>query len=127
MTRLERAQRIIQAYSEDPTWLADPRTREAAKAVLAQAEQIVATEGPKKAAQDGLKKATEDLEKKSTAELKLQRAQCVEFVDASRNSLTGDEIKAKMTEKEKVEKELLRRYQAGDKDSWLPVFGEPKP
>lgn len=104
----------------------NPYTREAAKDTLARAEKIVAIEGPKEAAQEALKKATEDLENKSTAALMLQRGQCVDFLNASRNSLTSDEIKAKLTEKEKVEKELLRRYEAGDKEAWLPIFGKKK-
>ncbi len=74
-------------------------------------------------------------ERRSTAELKLRHAQCVQFLNAEKKEFEfkfgpplamammgdggrGDRIK----EKEELEKELLRRYQAGDKDAYLPIF-----
>jgi hypothetical protein len=73
--------------------------------------------------------------KTSTAELKLRHTQCVEFLTAEKKNIDikfgpplamammgdggrGDRIK----EKEEIEHELLRRYQAGDKDAYLPIF-----
>ena len=73
--------------------------------------------------------------KTSTAELKLRHTQCVQFLTAEKKDFEfkfgpplamammgdggrGDRIK----EKEEIEKELLRRYQAGDKEAYLPIF-----
>jgi hypothetical protein len=73
--------------------------------------------------------------KTSTAELRLRHAQCEQFLTAEKKNIDikfgpplamammgdggrGDRIK----EKEEIEKELLRRYQAGDKDAHIPIF-----
>lgn len=61
----------------------------------------------------------------SDSELKLRRVQLME-------QLSGWEIgsgaqshrKDMFEEKEQIERELLRRYQAGDKAAYLPVFGQ---
>jgi hypothetical protein len=71
----------------------------------------------------------------TTAELKLRHTQCVQFLVAEKKEIDikfgpplamammgdggrGDRIK----EKEEIEKELLRRYQSGDKSAFLPIF-----
>ena len=77
----------------------------------------------------------------STAELKLRHAQCVEFLETKRGAvdikvgpplammMMGDGgVSDRRKEKEEIESELLRRYQAGDSEAYLPIFGaHPEP
>lgn len=65
--------------------------------------------------------------KTSTAELKLRHAQCVDFLSSQKNAIIvkfspGDGRRDRIREKEEIEKELLRRYQTGDKGAYLPIF-----
>jgi hypothetical protein len=68
-------------------------------------------------------------------ELKLRHTQCVEFLTGEKKNfdikfgspmsmaMMGDGGRSdRIKEKEEIENELLRRYQAGDKDAYLPVF-----
>ena len=80
----------------------------------------------------------------STSELKLRHRQCVEYLDRHSGAVVGggvnvrlgampweskednedvkEEMAARVEEKEAIERELLRRWQAGDKKAFLPGF-----
>lgn len=71
----------------------------------------------------------------STPELQLRRQQCVDFIAAKSNrtefkfgpplamAMMGDGgLQDRIEEKEKIERELLRRYRAGDAEAFLPIF-----
>ena len=73
----------------------------------------------------------------TTTQLKLRHTQCVQFLTQEKKSLDirigsspfgmGDGgRKDRINEKEEIENELLRRYQAGDKDAYLPMFGDSR-
>ena len=78
--------------------------------------------------------ATTNYTKTSTAELKLRHTQCVEYLTAEKKqwelkfgsplqmAMMGDPRRDRIEEKERVEKELLKRWKAGDKEAYLPVF-----
>lgn len=70
--------------------------------------------------------------KRSTADLKLRHAQIIEALGMDANRIdvkighpffmgSGDR-KDRIEEKENIERELLRRYEAGDKGAHLPIF-----
>jgi hypothetical protein len=70
----------------------------------------------------------------STAELELRHAQCVQFLSPEKldidirlgpplaMAMTDDGRTDRIKEKKEIEKELLRRYQAGDKDAYRPIL-----
>jgi hypothetical protein len=75
----------------------------------------------------------------TTAQLKLRREQCVEVLNSEKKSfdfkfgspmalaMMGDGgRKDRIKEKEEIENELLRRYEAGDRQAYLPMFGDPR-
>jgi hypothetical protein len=77
--------------------------------------------------------ATTQLQQQSTAQLKLRRNQLVEEIDATSKMdiRFGKEFQIKqdrsgvekrLKEKAKLEQELLRRWQAGDKEAYLKIF-----
>lgn len=85
------------------------------------------------------------LQSKSTTDLKLRHAQLSERLGGSNVELTvnvsarrgfggmggDDDHEDQWEEKERIERELWKRYQAGDKEAYLPIFkaataAEPK-
>ena len=68
-----------------------------------------------------------------TAELKLRHAQILESLGYDQNQPDIDFLKPvwmrgpsrpqRLEEKETIERELLRRWQAGDNEAFLPIFG----
>lgn len=68
---------------------------------------------------------TAKVQKQSTAELRLRHSQLQRMLSTFR---TGDRLVEDATDYENeivaVEKELLRRYQAGERSAYLPQFGQ---
>jgi hypothetical protein len=75
------------------------------------------------------------LQKQPTADLKLRWNQCAEFLTGEKKAfdlkfgpllwmaMQGDDRKDRIEEKERIERELFRRWKAGDKEAFLPIFG----
>jgi hypothetical protein len=69
--------------------------------------------------------------KTTTPQLQLRHEQLVEYLNSEKKSFEfhfgnpmfqSDPRKDRIEEKEDIETELLRRYQAGDKTAYLPMF-----
>lgn len=75
------------------------------------------------------------LSREGTTELKLRHQQCLDYLRAERKdfefkfgpplamAIQGDPRKERIEEKERLERELLRRWKAGDAEAYLPIFG----
>jgi hypothetical protein len=61
----------------------------------------------------------------STRDLKLEHSQHDRVVGAGSYAWGSamNERNDRIKKREKIERELLKRYQAGDKEAYLPVFG----
>lgn len=68
----------------------------------------------------------------STPELQLKHNQCVDYLNRNTwefhfGMMSGDGNRQdRIKEKENLETELLRRYTAGDKQAYLPIFDATK-
>lgn len=80
----------------------------------------------------GLLAGCASLQSKSTTELKLRHAQLAESLGDERGQVDLEWLKPifargpsraeKVAEKQRIESALLQRYEAGDKDAYLPIF-----
>ena len=71
--------------------------------------------------------------KTSTTELAMRHTQCVQYLNNEHGfrfafgpgaAFMGDPRADRIKEKERIEKELLKRYTAGDKAAYLPMFSQ---
>lgn len=75
--------------------------------------------------------------RESTPNLKLRHHQLVEAIGQGGFSfkvgppiammMMGDKREDRIREKEEIEREMLRRWRSGDKEAYLPTFGDYAP